>query len=1201
MLRKSLSTWRVAEKPVPIEAAEVHLLVENLLKTAKEKQKVYEKKEDAKKSFEALIEVLSSIEETIKSEILVRDLEEWNYDIRGTWGVVFWMIRQIVESVQKNFEESFPSKPKTEGFSLWGWWKSATPGIEEINDDILDLQTLDQIFPLLVLVSHGENYTGEAFLDEILKTEIYIRPFWYSWEPGLAKFKDIFNYMKTTAVQATKRKGFFGAIMRVPDNVAALVRTNTVRTHALCESEASAELLRSLWHMPEDGIAGRLLNLTLTSIKVSEKIIIHREEGPIPCRIIYAKELPFAIPEELRTAAKKVVQSSTGTSVTRVISIDDDKPMISDAPLPAPKTPEKMISSQLETLNDNQVIRRRSSRNLLRGRVINTNKASLRNSGLNSSKETLGSSAATIKSNESPATTSQVSFSETSVSETEDRSSQQNTEIDASEGPSSINSLPQRASTTLTGSGLSTTSQDTVEVSNNINTNNSSDSIQAPMTSSPQLGIDLRRSYTNVNRAMIKKLQSTPSRANLFTPVIRKGPSLQVIANANKLSRSTTSIQIPSPQRRDASPVLESSEKKSPRKEKDDDAVSSKVKTKSTSKEKLKKLNEEGSPRGESPASGRRIMFQDEVLPIVTDPSSARKTTSAEKLDLSKARRTSSNDEKLKKMIEDQREPQDKKDKKDKKEKEKKNKERLDASDDIKSSRKKISTDHLVMSVDDAKINKRSKKDKSKSSKSRDLDSSLEDSSSSKVKRKSSNDDRVLSIRPDSGSRSPSPKRSRNESDLEKSSEVSSPKTPKKDSARSGSGSTSGSRTTSPLRGTSTSTSIDLEGTPVNSLLSSVRSRSPTVDYSGPGSLTTSLETSESKSKREKKEKEKKEKKEKEKKEKKDKKNLGRGRATTLKVSKSGVDMRDPKGIRSISFEASDAKKHSLNSKFKLSRKQTKSPKHELPVILHFHGGGFLSGNAKSHETYLREWAKSSGALIISVDYTLAPDAKYPYALDECFYVYEWLVSGKNQLGILPSKIILAGDSAGGNFVLGVTFKAIAAGIRVPDALLCSYPALDLRRMPTPSRLMFMEDILVPHYFLEICLKAYCEGSGDPFSDPLLSPVLADDELLSKLPDQMYFFCGGYDPLLDDTALFTKRLDQVGKNYEFFLHPGLPHGFLNFGSFLVDAHTAMVQECDVLTKIVKGEAVTRTPKFPASPQQQKRGKRSMSAMGNSPK
>ncbi len=55
------------------------------------------------------------------------------------------MIRQIVESLQKNFEENFPSKPKTEGFSLWGWWKSATPGIEEINDDILDLQTLDQV------------------------------------------------------------------------------------------------------------------------------------------------------------------------------------------------------------------------------------------------------------------------------------------------------------------------------------------------------------------------------------------------------------------------------------------------------------------------------------------------------------------------------------------------------------------------------------------------------------------------------------------------------------------------------------------------------------------------------------------------------------------------------------------------------------------------------------------------------------------------------------------------------------------------------------------------------------------------------------------------------------------------------------------------------------------------------------------------
>eukprot|EP00029_Vermamoeba_vermiformis_P011826 TRINITY_DN662_c0_g1_i1.p1 TRINITY_DN662_c0_g1~~TRINITY_DN662_c0_g1_i1.p1 ORF type:complete len:949 (-),score=206.38 TRINITY_DN662_c0_g1_i1:146-2992(-) len=948
--------------------------------------------------------------------------------------------------------------------------------------------------------------------------------------------------------------------------------------------------------MPEDGIAGRLLNLTLASIKVSEKIIIHREEGPIPCRIIYAKELPFAIPEELRTAAKKVVQSSTGTAVTKVISIDDDKPMVSEAPLPSPKTSEKMISSQLETLNDNNVIRRRSSRNLLRGRVMTT-KASLRNSGLNSSKETLGSSAATIKSNESPTTTSQVSFSETSASETEDKSSQQNTEMDVSEGPNSIASLPQRASTQLTGSGLSTISQsDTIEASNNSNINNSTDSLQAP--SNPQLSIDLRRSYTNVNRAMIKKLQSTPSRANLFSPAIRKGPSLQVIANANKLSRSTTSIQIPPP-RRDSSPLDTSSEKKSPRKDKDDDSLSSKVKTKSTSKEKLKKLEE--SPRAESPASGRRIMFQDEVLPKVTEPNTARKTTSNEKLDLAKARRTSSNDEKLKKMIEDNRETPEKKDKKDKKDK--KNKDvRLDASDDVKSSRKKISTDHLIMSVDDTKLSKKSKKDKSKSPKSRDLDSSLEDSSSSKVKRKSSNDDRVLSIRTDSGSRSPSPNRSRNDSDLEKSSEVSSPKTPKKDSARSGSGSTSGSRTTSPLRSGSTSTSIDLEGTPINTLLSSVRSRSPTVDYSGPGSLTLSLESSEGKSKKDKKI-EKKEKKEKEKKEKKEKKStLPRTRATTLKVSKSGTDMRtDPKGFRSISFEAADAKKHSLGSKYKLSRKQAKSPKHELPVVLHFHGGGFLSGNAKSHETYLREWAKASGALIISVDYTLAPDAKYPYALDECYYVYEWLVSGKNQLGIHPSKIILAGDSAGGNFVLGVTFKAIANGIRVPDALLCSYPALDLRRMPTPSRLMFMEDILVPHYFLEICLKAYCEGAGDPFSDPLLSPVLADDELLSKLPDQMYFFCGGYDPLLDDTALFTKRLDQVGKNYEFFLHPGLPHGFLNFGSFLVDAHTAMIQECDVLTKIVKGEAVTRTPKLNQSPLQQKRGKRSMSAMGDSKK
>ena len=90
------------------------------------------------------------------------------------------MIRQIVESCQKNFEENFPSKPKTEGFSLWGWWKSATPGIEEINDDILDLQTLDQVnkknimpFYRFIIIANNNHTISHAYLNYIIQLLFY--------------------------------------------------------------------------------------------------------------------------------------------------------------------------------------------------------------------------------------------------------------------------------------------------------------------------------------------------------------------------------------------------------------------------------------------------------------------------------------------------------------------------------------------------------------------------------------------------------------------------------------------------------------------------------------------------------------------------------------------------------------------------------------------------------------------------------------------------------------------------------------------------------------------------------------------------------------------------------------------------------------------------------------------------------------------
>lgn len=206
---------------------------------------------------------------------------------------------------------------------------------------------------------------------------------------------------------------------------------------------------------------------------------------------------------------------------------------------------------------------------------------------------------------------------------------------------------------------------------------------------------------------------------------------------------------------------------------------------------------------------------------------------------------------------------------------------------------------------------------------------------------------------------------------------------------------------------------------------------------------------------------------------------------------------------------------------------------------------------------YLRHWAKGNpSALIVSVNYTKAPQAIYPQAVNECFFVYRILVES-GFLGFRPRKIVLAGDSAGGNLVLAVTIKAIQDGIRVPDALLCAYPATDLRRSITLSRFLFGHDVLLPYDLMVVALEAYAPSSKcDAATDPLVSPIVASDEILSMFPDRMLFMSASLDPLLDDCSAFLVRLRNVNKNPRWILLD-LPHGFWNMAAVLPSARLSV--------------------------------------------
>ncbi|CAH0560948.1 unnamed protein product [Brassicogethes aeneus] len=155
---------------------------------------------------------------------------------------------------------------------------------------------------------------------------------------------------------------------------------------------------------------------------------------------------------------------------------------------------------------------------------------------------------------------------------------------------------------------------------------------------------------------------------------------------------------------------------------------------------------------------------------------------------------------------------------------------------------------------------------------------------------------------------------------------------------------------------------------------------------------------------------------------------------------------------------------------------QAASTKAEPPsrgLLIHCHGGGFVAQSSKSHESYLRDWAKQLNVPILSIDYSLAPEAPFPRALEEVTYAYCWALKNHELLGSTGEKIVAAGDSAGANLILSMTLKCIHLNIPLPMGIFVAYVPTVVNFIPSPARLLCMMDPLLPFGFMMRCLKAY--------------------------------------------------------------------------------------------------------------------------------
>ncbi|MBW4719738.1 alpha/beta hydrolase [Saccharothrix obliqua] len=207
------------------------------------------------------------------------------------------------------------------------------------------------------------------------------------------------------------------------------------------------------------------------------------------------------------------------------------------------------------------------------------------------------------------------------------------------------------------------------------------------------------------------------------------------------------------------------------------------------------------------------------------------------------------------------------------------------------------------------------------------------------------------------------------------------------------------------------------------------------------------------------------------------------------------------------------------------------------PLLVFYHGGGWVSGDLDSHDNLCRYLAAEAGVRVLSADYRLAPEHPFPAAADDARTAFEWAVANASALRIDPTRIALGGDSAGGNLA---AVTALHAGVAKPVFLLLFYPAVDatVRRR---SRELFGAGFFLTDGKMDWFLDHYAP-SPEVHADPRLSVLLAED--LSGLPPT-YLATAGFDPLRDEGEAFAAKLAEQGVPVVLRRHEGLFHGYAN--------------------------------------------------------
>jgi acetyl esterase len=228
-------------------------------------------------------------------------------------------------------------------------------------------------------------------------------------------------------------------------------------------------------------------------------------------------------------------------------------------------------------------------------------------------------------------------------------------------------------------------------------------------------------------------------------------------------------------------------------------------------------------------------------------------------------------------------------------------------------------------------------------------------------------------------------------------------------------------------------------------------------------------------------------------------------------------------------------------------RVYTPSEDGNLPVVVFFHGGRFFSGDLDPHDPLCRELSAQSGCELVAVDYRLAPEHKFPAAVEDALAVVR----------ALKGRFAVAGDSAGGNLA---AIAAREAGVACQILL---YPMLDAT-CSMPSYSEFAEGCGLGAEDMKRGYREYLPPGDADLNDPQLSPLLSHD--FASLPSA-FILTAEYDTLRDEAEAYARRLESAGVPVTLARYDGMIHGFLQLGSVVRAAHDAIAEAADYLRAV----------------------------------